>query len=51
MSYESLASFAQTWGTVGFAAAFLLVCIYALNPKNRETFRRAADAPLRKDGD
>jgi cytochrome c oxidase cbb3-type subunit IV len=47
MSYETLASFAQTWGTVAFAVAFALICIYALNPANRDKFRRAASAPLR----
>jgi cytochrome c oxidase cbb3-type subunit 4 len=49
MSYETLASFAQTWGTVAFAVAFVLICFYALNPANRDKFRRAASAPLRED--
>jgi cytochrome c oxidase cbb3-type subunit IV len=51
MNYETLASFAQTWGTVGFVIAFALVCIYALNPKNGATFREAAKQPLREDGE
>lgn len=51
MSYETLASFAQTWGTVFFVIAFALVCVYALNPRNKEKFRQAARAPLREDGE
>jgi cytochrome c oxidase cbb3-type subunit 4 len=49
MTYESLASFAQTWGTVGFVALFVLVLIYALNPGNRGKFEDAARVPLEKD--
>ncbi len=49
MTYETLASFAQTWGTVGFVALFVLVLIYALNPGNRGKFDEAARVPLEKD--
>lgn len=49
MSYETLASFAQTWGMIGFIALFGLVLVYALNPKNRKRFDEAARMPLEKD--
>ncbi|MFO1147249.1 MAG: cbb3-type cytochrome c oxidase subunit 3 [Alsobacter sp.] len=49
MSYESLAGFAQTWGTVGFVILFALAAWYALNPRNRDVFDAAARAPLEKD--
>ncbi len=48
-TYESMAGFAQTWGTVGFVALFILVLIYALNPRNRAEFDDAARLPLEKD--
>ncbi len=44
--YETLASFAQTWGLGLFMAMFLVVLIYALRPANSDTFRKAAQAPL-----
>jgi cytochrome c oxidase cbb3-type subunit 4 len=49
MSYETLASFAQTWGMIGFIVLFGLVLVYALNPKNRKRFDDAARLPLEKD--
>jgi cytochrome c oxidase cbb3-type subunit IV len=47
--YESWASFAQTWGTVSFVAFFVLVLLYALNPRKRDQFDQAAHIPLEKD--
>lgn len=47
--YESLSSFAQTAGMLIFILAFILVLIYALQPGNRERFRRAANQPLSDD--
>ncbi len=44
--YEALSSFAQTWGLVLFVTGFVLVLIYALRPRNQETFDRAARLPL-----
>ena len=49
LTYETLASFAQTWGTVGFIALFALVLAYALNPRNRRKFDEASRVPLEKD--
>ena len=50
MTYEQAAHFAQTWGVVLLAACFAAAVVYALWPANRETFKRAARAPL-NDGD
>ena len=45
--YEFLAHTAQTFGLVLFVLAFLLVLLYALNPRNREKFERAREIPLK----
>ena len=47
--YETLASFAQTWGLVIFVVAFLLVLFYALNPRNKERFDEARNIPLKEE--
>ena len=44
--YETLASFAQTWGLGLFMVMFLMALIYALRPANSEKFRKAAQMPL-----
>jgi cytochrome c oxidase cbb3-type subunit 4 len=44
--YETLASFAQTWGLGLFVLMFAVAVAYALWPGNRETFREAAHQPL-----
>ena len=49
MTYETMASFAQTWGMIGFVVLFGLVLVYALNPRNRKSFDEAARMPLEKD--
>mgnify|MGYP006358804749 FL=1 len=46
MNYEGWSSFAQTGGTVYFAAIFLAVIVYACWPKNGARFKRAAKLPL-----
>lgn len=46
MSYESFASFAQTWGLLMFVGAFAAVVAYAVWPKNKERFDAAARIPL-----
>ncbi len=51
LDYETVARFAQQGGTVYFAAIFLAGVAYALWPKKREEFRRAALAPLQNDED
>jgi cytochrome c oxidase cbb3-type subunit 4 len=44
--YQWLASIAQSFGAVYFVALFALVVAYALWPKNRAKFERAANVPL-----
>ena len=44
--YYLLASFAQSAGVLYFMGMFLAVVAYALWPRNRETFDRAASVPL-----
>ena len=44
--YEFLSSLAQTWGLLLFVFAFVLVLIYALNPKNKDQFKKAGRIPL-----
>ena len=47
--YETLASFAQTWGLLLFVALFGAVLVYALWPKNQAKFDEAAQIPLQDD--
>jgi cytochrome c oxidase cbb3-type subunit IV len=49
MSYEIAAAFAQTWGTLYAVLLFAGACLYAFWPRNADTFRRAADLPLKED--
>ena len=49
MSYQDLAAFAQTWGLVYLMILFAGVLVYALWPKNKEKFDRAARMPLDED--
>ena len=48
-AYDSVASFAQTWGLLYFVILFAVVVVYALWPKNRRRFDDAAQIPLRED--
>lgn len=45
--YEMLSSFAQTGGLLLFVLAFVLVLIYALNPRNQGQFDQAKQIPLK----
>lgn len=47
--YQTLASFAQTWGMLMFVALFASAVIYALWPKNQNKFDDAARTPLDDD--
>lgn len=49
--YETLSSFAQTWGLLLFVLAFVLVLVYALNPRNRKKFDEARRVPLNDEDD
>lgn len=46
MTYETVASFAQQAGLIYFGVIFLAGSLYALWPRNRDEFRRAARLPL-----
>ena len=49
MEYHDIAHFVRTWGTVYFALLFVGVLAYALWPRNRDKFERAARMPLEED--
>jgi cytochrome c oxidase cbb3-type subunit 4 len=51
MTYAEATQFAQTWGLALLLALFIGVVIYALWPGNRDTFKRAAEAPLANEDD
>ena len=46
MSYDSLAHIVKISGTVFFTGFFILTIVYALWPKNKARFDRAAQLPL-----
>lgn len=48
-TYSFLAGLAQSAGLLYFFGAFLAVCAYALWPRNKEKFDRAAAMPLQED--
>ncbi len=48
-TYETLVAFARSGGTIYCFALFLGVLVYALWPANGETFKNAAESPLRED--
>ena len=47
--YETLASFAQTWGMLLFIGFFIGGAAYAFWPKNQQSFDNASMAPLMDD--
>ncbi|MFN3858037.1 MAG: cbb3-type cytochrome c oxidase subunit 3 [Caulobacter sp.] len=49
MTYETVASFAQQAGLIYFGLIFLAGSAYALWPRNKDTFQRAASIPLDED--
>lgn len=49
MTYEDVRSFSALWGLLYFTGLFALALVYALWPRNRETFERAAQMPLMED--
>jgi cytochrome c oxidase cbb3-type subunit IV len=48
-TYEMLAQFAQSAGTVYFFLFFVATLVYALWPRNAAQFKDAARMPLRED--
>ncbi|MBX7248631.1 MAG: cbb3-type cytochrome c oxidase subunit 3 [Caulobacteraceae bacterium] len=51
MTYEDIATFAQQGGTLFFMTAFLAGLLYALQPRKKAEFDRAARMPLDGDDD
>ncbi|MFC4272883.1 CcoQ/FixQ family Cbb3-type cytochrome c oxidase assembly chaperone [Sneathiella chungangensis] len=49
MDYHSVSTFAQSYGLLYLFGLFILVLIYALWPKNKEKFDKAAQIPLEED--
>ncbi len=49
MSYDEVATFSKSWGLVYLSVMFRAVCAYALWPRNKQKFDRAAQMPLDKD--
>jgi cytochrome c oxidase cbb3-type subunit 4 len=49
MNYEAVSQFAQQGGAIYFGALFVAVLIYALWPRNKSRFERAARIPLDED--
>lgn len=46
MSYEAVSRFAQQGGAVYFFVIFVIATAYAFWPRMRDTFEKAARAPL-----
>lgn len=46
VTYEAISQFAQQGGAVYFGGLFVVVLIYALWPRNKARFDRAARIPL-----
>ena len=49
MDYETMASFAQSWGLIYFLLLFVVVFAYAYWPRNKAKFDRAANMPFDED--
>lgn len=46
MTYEQVSHFAQTWGMIYMLVLFVILIGYALWPRNKDKFDRAARQPL-----
>ncbi len=51
MTFAQATHFAETWGLALALVLFLAAVLYAVWPNNRDTFQKAAHAPLSKDED
>jgi len=49
VTYDLAARIAQQGGLIYFGLIFMGGCVYALWPKNREAFNRAARLPLEEE--
>ena len=48
-TYTALASFAQSWGLLYFAAVFFGIVVWVMWPSRKRKLEDAADIPLRED--
>jgi len=49
MTHQTVSAFAQSWGLIYLLILFVAVCGYALWPRNKGKFDRAARMPLEED--
>jgi cytochrome c oxidase cbb3-type subunit 4 len=49
MSYETVSRFAQQGGSIYFVLLFLGALLYALWPRSKSSFQKAARIPLEED--
>lgn len=49
MDYDTISTFAKSWGLVYLMAIFIGVCLYAFWPRNKAKFDQAACMPLDED--
>lgn len=49
MDYNSVSAFAQSYGLLYLFGLFLIILAYALWPRNKEKFDKAAQIPLEED--
>lgn len=49
MDYDTISAFSRSWGTVYLLVLFIGMCAYALWPRNRAKFDKAARMPLEED--
>jgi cytochrome c oxidase cbb3-type subunit IV len=49
MDYNSVSAFAQSYGLLYLFGLFIIILAYALWPRNKEKFDKAAQIPLEED--
>lgn len=49
MTFQTVSSFAQSWGLVFLVSMFVVAVAYALWPSNKEKFNKAAKSALDED--
>ena len=49
MDYHSVSAFAQSYGLLYLLGLFIVVLVYALWPRNKEKFDKAAQIPLKEE--
>jgi cytochrome c oxidase cbb3-type subunit IV len=49
MDYNTVSSFSQSYGLLYLFGLFLIIIAYALWPRNKEKFDKAAKIPLEED--